>query len=275
VLRFPQISRVFAEPLARKLIVQSSDDAPYPIALCFEVCIGRHVRLRYIAGKRRSRQTLENGLRKVKSLSSRRQAESQTRRTDLSSAIPRRKDVTGFALRSNGTAPAVRLQRPCTYGWVVSSGNGLSRLDTSLRDPINDVFVRQCHDCQMGNDDDLVDKPPPFAGDRRLAARARICLAVLLITPGGEIYAATLTNISSLGFRIRADYGVTLGRFLSLDVPELARYSGWVAWSQEGEFGLAVANPIPQKVIKHILLIAEKDEHLDPCHSRCARGSGN
>ena len=50
MLRFPQISRVFAEPLARKLIVQSSDDAPYPIALCFEVCIGRHVRLRYIAG---------------------------------------------------------------------------------------------------------------------------------------------------------------------------------------------------------------------------------
>ena len=142
---------------------------------------------------------------------------------------------------------------------MVSSGNGLSRLDTSLRDPINDVFVRQCHDCPMSNDDHLVAKPPPFAGDRRLAARARICLAVLLITPGGEIYAATLTNISSLGFRIRADYGVTLGRFLSLDVPELARYSGWVAWSQEGEFGLAVANPIPQEVIKHILLISEKD----------------
>lgn len=167
MLRFPQISRVFAEPLARELIVQSSDDAPYPIALCFEVCIGRHVRLRYIAGKRRSRQTLENGLRKVKPLSALRQAESQTRRTDLSSAIPRRKVVTGFALRSNGTAPAVRLQRPCTYGWVVSSGDGLSRLDTSLRDPINDVFVRQCHDCQMSNDDHVVDKPPPYAGGLR------------------------------------------------------------------------------------------------------------
>jgi hypothetical protein len=93
MLRFPQISRVFAEPLARKLIVQSSDDAPYPIALCFEVCIGRHVRLRYIAGKRRSRQTLENGLRKVKPLSARRQAESETRRIDLPLVIPRPKVV--------------------------------------------------------------------------------------------------------------------------------------------------------------------------------------
>jgi hypothetical protein len=54
VLRFPEVSRVFAKPLARKLIVQSFDDAQYPIALCFEVCIGPHVRLHYIAGKRRS-----------------------------------------------------------------------------------------------------------------------------------------------------------------------------------------------------------------------------
>jgi hypothetical protein len=182
--------------------------------------------------------------------------------------------LTAVAYKSNGTAPGVTLQRPCAYGLVVSSGSGLSRLDTSLRDSLNDVSVRQCHDCQMRHDDHSVDKPPPFPGNRRLAVRARIYLAVLLITPGGDIYAATLTNISSLGFRIRADYGVTLGRFLSLDVPELARYS-WVAWSEGGEFGLAVANLIPQEVIKHILLIAEKDGHEDSRHSSWARGSGN
>jgi hypothetical protein len=65
-----------------------------------------------------------------------------------------------------------------------------------------------------------------------------------------------VTNVSSLGFRIRSDYGVTIGRFLSLDVPGLARYSGWVAWSQADQFGLDVANPLPQKVIDHILMIA-------------------
>lgn len=77
-----------------------------------------------------------------------------------------------------------------------------------------------------------------------------------LITPAGDLHAATLTNISSLGFRIRSEYGVTLGRFLSLDIPQLTRYSGWVAWSYSDEFGLDVANPIPQKVIDHILALA-------------------
>lgn len=111
----------------------------------------------------------------------------------------------------------------------------------------------------MSHDDHPADKPLSFPGNRRSAVRSRIHLAVSLITPAGDIYSATLTNISSLGFRIRSDYGVTLGRFLSVDVPELARYSGWVAWSHSGEFGLDVANPVPQKVIDHIVANAAKD----------------
>jgi hypothetical protein len=111
----------------------------------------------------------------------------------------------------------------------------------------------------MSPSDHSASKPTSFPGDRRLAARSRIHLSVSLITPAGEVHAATVTNVSALGFRIRAEYGVTLGRFLSLDVPGLARYSGWVAWSHAGEFGLDVANPIPQKVVDYITACSRVD----------------
>jgi hypothetical protein len=108
----------------------------------------------------------------------------------------------------------------------------------------------------MSDPDHPIPEPPRLRAERRLAVRSRIHLPVFLLTPSGDTYSAFLTNVSSLGFRIRSEYGATIGRFLSLDVPELARYSGWVAWSQAGQFGLDVANPVPQKVIDHILMIA-------------------
>ena len=73
---------------------------------------------------------------------------------------------------------------------------------------------------------------------------------------GERYFSSFLTNVSSLFFRIRSEYRVTIGRFLSLDVPGLARYSGWVAWSHAGEFGLDVANPIPQEIVDDIVEMA-------------------
>jgi hypothetical protein len=110
----------------------------------------------------------------------------------------------------------------------------------------------------MSVPDHPMPEPARSPAERRLAVRSRTHLPVFLITPGGGTYSAFVTNASSLGFRIRSEYGVAIGRFLSLDVPGLARYSGWVAWSHESQFGLAVANPVPQKVIDHILAIAEE-----------------
>lgn len=78
----------------------------------------------------------------------------------------------------------------------------------------------------------------------------------VLITSLGDRHSAIIQNVSTLGFKIRSEYGVTVGRFLSIDIPGLATYSGWVAWSYRDQFGLDVANAIPEPVIKHIIAMA-------------------
>jgi hypothetical protein len=90
----------------------------------------------------------------------------------------------------------------------------------------------------------------------------RTHLPVSLLTLRGDTYSAFLTNASSSGFRIRSEYGVTVGRFLSVDVRDFAQYAGWVAWAFSGEFGFEVANPIPQAVIDHIVAMAGDGEPL-------------
>jgi hypothetical protein len=99
-------------------------------------------------------------------------------------------------------------------------------------------------------------QPASFPDDRRAGARVRTYFPVSILTLGGEISPAFVTNASVSGFRIRSEYGVTLGRFLLVDVPSFTQYAGWVAWANAGEFGFELANPIPQAVIDHIVAMA-------------------
>jgi len=92
--------------------------------------------------------------------------------------------------------------------------------------------------------------------DRRCSNRTAMNHPAVLITSLGDKHSAIIQNVSTLGFKIRSEYGVTVGRFLSIDIPGLATYSGWVAWSYRDQFGLDVANAIPEPVIKHIIAMA-------------------
>ena len=103
-------------------------------------------------------------------------------------------------------------------------------------------------------------RPMANAGDNPLDRRCsnRTCMShpAALITALGDKHSAIIQNVSTLGFKIRSEYGVTVGRFLSIDIPGLATYAGWVAWSYRDQFGLDVANAIPEPVIKHIIAMA-------------------
>jgi len=81
-------------------------------------------------------------------------------------------------------------------------------------------------------------------------------LPAVLITSLADEHPAIIQNVSTLGFKLRSEYRVTVGRFLSLDIPGLTAYSGWVAWSYLDQFGLDVANAIPEPVIAHIIAMA-------------------
>jgi hypothetical protein len=99
-------------------------------------------------------------------------------------------------------------------------------------------------------------KPAWFPDDRRAGARLRTHLPVTVLTLSGGTYSAFLMNASASGFRVRSDYGATIGRYLLVDVPNFTQYSGWVTWANSGEFGFEVANPIPRAVIDHIVALA-------------------
>jgi hypothetical protein len=98
----------------------------------------------------------------------------------------------------------------------------------------------------------------PDLSERRYSTRRAVDLDVFLITPLGDAHPANIQDVSSRGFRIRSDYGVTIGRFLTLDIPGLTRYSGWVAWSYLGEFGLEAATPVPDDIVDHIVTLGEQ-----------------
>lgn len=102
-------------------------------------------------------------------------------------------------------------------------------------------------------------KPNQLPHDTRIASRALIHLPVFLTAPGGEPFTATLTDIATHGFRVQSGYPAKMGQFLSIDVPAFAQYSGWVAWARSEEFGFDVANPLPARVIDHILGLALRD----------------
>ena len=82
--------------------------------------------------------------------------------------------------------------------------------------------------------------------DRRYSNRTAMSLPAVLITSLADEHPDIIQNVSTLGFKLRSEYGVTVGRFLSLDIPGLTAYSGWVAWSYLDQFGLDVANAIPE-----------------------------
>jgi hypothetical protein len=92
--------------------------------------------------------------------------------------------------------------------------------------------------------------------DRRHADRTGMSLPAVLITSLADKHPAIIQNVSTLGFKVRSKYGATVGRFLSIDIPGLATYSGWVAWSYCDQFGIDVANAIPEPVIEHIIAMA-------------------
>ena len=95
----------------------------------------------------------------------------------------------------------------------------------------------------------------PDLVDRRYSSRHLVNVGALLITPSGNMLNATVRDVSSRGFRVKADYGVTIGRSLVLAIPELPKYPGWVAWSFLGEFGLEAAQEISEHAIEHIIAL--------------------
>lgn len=102
-------------------------------------------------------------------------------------------------------------------------------------------------------------KPSWLPEDARIASRALIHLPAFLMAPGGEPFSAIVIDIATHGFRVRTGYPAKMGQFLSIDVPAFARYSGWVAWTESGELGFDVANPLPEPVVDHIIGLAFQD----------------
>jgi hypothetical protein len=117
------------------------------------------------------------------------------------------------------------------------------------------VFYTAAESVQMNIYRKIASDISPDLVDRRYSSRHPVNVTALLITPSEDIFHATVTDVSSRGFRVKADYGVTIGRSLVLTIPGLPNYPGWIAWSFLGEFGLEVAEEISEHAIEHIIAL--------------------
>jgi hypothetical protein len=97
----------------------------------------------------------------------------------------------------------------------------------------------------------------------RRSCRTTIDLPIALTTQGQDTLSATLADISTGGCKVRSMYAVAPGRFLTINIPEFASYSGWVAWGNGFEFGLDLSNPIPAGVVQYLINLAQKHDASD------------
>ena len=105
----------------------------------------------------------------------------------------------------------------------------------------------------------------PLAIEEREHLRLPLYLPAFILSPGDIRDPVIVTDISASGCKVAACVRVTMGRYLGIQIPGFARYSGWVAWQTREGFGLDFTNPLPEAVVAHIVRLGLMDgPHLAP-----------
>lgn len=89
--------------------------------------------------------------------------------------------------------------------------------------------------------------------ESRKAERVRIGLAAELFGNRTERTSVRVLDLTSLGCRVAAAPSVSVGAFVTVAIPYFTDISAWVAWSKKDELGLDFANPLPSRVVEHVI----------------------
>ena len=89
--------------------------------------------------------------------------------------------------------------------------------------------------------------------DERKARRRAASLAARLYSTVTAPCSVRVLDLTHLGCRVSTSQVLSVGAFVTLEVPHFTAINGWVAWSLDGEIGLDFAHPLPLRVVDYIL----------------------
>ncbi|MGI4733011.1 MAG: hypothetical protein ACRYFW_14875 [Janthinobacterium lividum] len=95
--------------------------------------------------------------------------------------------------------------------------------------------------------------PDASGMDERKARRRAASIAARLYGAVTAPCPVRVLDLTHLGCRVSASQLLSVGAFVTLELPHFTDVNGWVAWSLDGEIGLDFAHPLPPRVVDYIL----------------------
>ena len=88
--------------------------------------------------------------------------------------------------------------------------------------------------------------------DERRATRVPLRLAAVMRSDKHPTQQVSVTDLTRYGCQVATHRRVTVGTFVTLDIPGYVDVFGWVAWTHESKLGIDFAHPLPPAVMAHI-----------------------
>lgn len=95
--------------------------------------------------------------------------------------------------------------------------------------------------------------PSWLAQEERKADRAAVSWQGTISSIKFDAEACLVQDITHLGCRIMLAHAVSVGTYVSIEIPQIASLEGWVAWNRGCEIGIDFSHPLPAEVLNEII----------------------
>jgi hypothetical protein len=94
--------------------------------------------------------------------------------------------------------------------------------------------------------------PTWLAQDERQADRLAVVWPATIASMKFDPEACSISDITHRGCRILLGHHITVGTYVTIDMPQLTKLEGWIAWNRGHEVGVEFSHPLPKDVLSDI-----------------------
>ena len=94
--------------------------------------------------------------------------------------------------------------------------------------------------------------PTWLAQDERQADRLAVVWPATTASLKFDPEACSISDITHRGCRILLGHHITVGTYVTIDMPQLTKLEGWIAWNRGHEVGVEFSHPLPKDVLSDI-----------------------